>query len=115
VVHPDVPGLYFVGLVQPLGAIMPLAEAQAEWVADLVSGVAALPSREEMLAEVRAYDERVARRYVASKRHTIQVDVHAYLTELRRERRAAADRVVGRPLRPVSRLRGRLARSGPGS
>ena len=29
VVHPDHPGLYFIGLLQPLGAIMPLAEAQA--------------------------------------------------------------------------------------
>ena len=38
VVHPGRPGLYFVGLVQPLGATMPLAEAQAEWVADLVTG-----------------------------------------------------------------------------
>ena len=38
VVDPDHPGLYFVGLIQPLGAIMPLAEAQSEWVADLVDG-----------------------------------------------------------------------------
>ena len=30
VVDPDHPGLYFVGLIQPLGAIMPLAELQAE-------------------------------------------------------------------------------------
>ena len=44
VVHPDHPGLYFVGLLQPLGAIMPLAEAQAEWVGDLVTGAGALPS-----------------------------------------------------------------------
>ena len=32
------PGLYFIGLIQPLGAIMPLAEAQSEWVADLLVG-----------------------------------------------------------------------------
>ena len=38
VVDPDHPGLYFIGLVQPLGAIMPLAEAQSEWVADLLDG-----------------------------------------------------------------------------
>ena len=44
VVHPDAPGLYFIGLVQPLGAIMPIAELQAEWVADLFEGSAALPS-----------------------------------------------------------------------
>ena len=42
---PDHPGLYFIGFVQPLGPIMPIAEAQSEWVADLLQGRAALPSR----------------------------------------------------------------------
>ena len=32
------PGLYFIGFIQPLGAIMPIAEAQSEWVADLLGG-----------------------------------------------------------------------------
>jgi len=45
VVSPQHPGLYFIGLLQPLGAIMPLAEAQSEWVADLLEGKVALPSR----------------------------------------------------------------------
>ena len=42
------PGLYFIGFIQPLGPIMPLAEAQCEWVADLLGGRAALPPAEEM-------------------------------------------------------------------
>ena len=97
VVDPDHPGLYFVGLVQPLGAIMPLAEAQSEWVADLVTGAAALPSYDEMRRQVRQYDEALRRRYVASKRHTIQVDFHKYRAEIARERRAGRTR-----LRPES-------------
>ena len=44
VVPPGHPGLYFIGLLQPLGAIMPLAEAQAHWVAELITGEVALPS-----------------------------------------------------------------------
>ena len=44
VVHRERPGLYFIGLVQPLGAIMPIAEPQSEWVADLLEGRAALPT-----------------------------------------------------------------------
>jgi thioredoxin reductase len=99
VVSPDHPGLYFVGLVQPIGAIMPLAEAQSAWVADLVSGAGTLPSYDEMRRQIRSYDERLARRYVASKRHTIQVDFHAYLAELARERRAARARLS--PTRPL--------------
>jgi hypothetical protein len=105
VVHPDHPGLYFLGLIQPIGAIMPLAEAQAEWVADLVAGEGVLPSYDEMRAQIEEYDERVARRYVASKRHTIQVDFHKYLAEIARERRDARDRVSGRPVTRVARLR----------
>jgi dimethylaniline monooxygenase (N-oxide forming) len=99
VVDPEHPGLYFLGLIQPLGAIMPLAEIQAEWVADLVSGVGALPSYDEMRAQIRRYDDQVRRRYVASKRHTIQVDFHKYYAEIARERRASRERVTGAPRR----------------
>ncbi|WP_037649962.1 flavin-containing monooxygenase [Streptomyces flavidovirens] len=87
VVDPDHPGLYFIGLVQPLGAIMPLAEAQSHWVADLIEGTCALPGRAAMRREIATYRARTARRYVASSRHTIQVDALAYLREIRAERR----------------------------
>jgi hypothetical protein len=87
-VSPDVPGLYFVGLLQPIGAVMPLAEAQAHWVADLVDGRVGLPSPAEMRQEVAAYDRAMRRRYVASKRHTVEVDVRGYLQAVQRERRA---------------------------
>jgi dimethylaniline monooxygenase (N-oxide forming) len=93
VVSPEHPGLYFIGLIQPLGAIMPLAEAQAEWVADLLSGRGTLPSPSEMRAEIATADKKLKKRYVASKRHTIQVDFQPYLRELSRERRRAAQRV----------------------
>ncbi len=73
-VPPGHPGLYFIGLLQPLGAIMPLAEAQAHWVAELITGEVALPSVAEMREQIAAYDAALRRRYVASKRHTIQVD-----------------------------------------
>ena len=87
------PGLFFVGFVQPLGAIMPIAEAQSEWVADLLCGRGTLPSVAEMRAEVATEEEKMRKRYVASKRHTIQVDFHPYLREIRRERKQAAQRV----------------------
>lgn len=88
VVHPDLPGLFFIGLVQPLGAIMPLAEAQAQWAARIAAG-APLPTREEMRAEIVAYRAGLEGRYVPSRRHTIQVDYWPYLLEMRREVEAA--------------------------
>jgi thioredoxin reductase len=87
------PGLYFVGLIQPLGAIMPIAEAQSEWVADLLGGRGTLPSPAEMRAEIAEAERKMRKRYVASKRHTIQVDFQPYLREIQRERRQAAQRV----------------------
>jgi hypothetical protein len=86
VVHPDLEGLYFVGLVQPLGANRPLAEAQSEWVADLLEGKTALPTTERMHEVIHREDARMAKRYVASKRHTIQVDFLPYMRTIKRER-----------------------------
>jgi dimethylaniline monooxygenase (N-oxide forming) len=92
VFHPDLPGLYFVALLQPLGATMPLAEAQSEWICDHLTGRYALPPRDELLADVARERAALRRRYVASKRHTMQVDYDDYLFELRRERKRGAAR-----------------------
>ncbi len=90
VVAVERPGLYFIGFIQPLGPIMPIAEAQAEWVADLLKGTASLPSAGEMQVEIGDYEQRMGKRFVASKRHTIEVDFHPYLREIRREQKRVA-------------------------
>jgi dimethylaniline monooxygenase (N-oxide forming) len=87
VVHPEHPGLYFIGLVQPLGAIMPIAELQSEWIADVLEGKVPLPEPDEMKRVIEREDRRMRKRYVASKRHTIQVDFYPYMRVLRRERK----------------------------
>ena len=53
VFHPELAGLYFIALLQPLGATMPLAEAQSEWICDHLTGRYALPPRAELLARHR--------------------------------------------------------------
>lgn len=95
--HPTVPGLYFIGLVQPLGAIMPIAERQSELVADHIQGQYALPAAAAMEAEMTRYRKATAKRYVASKRHTIQVDFDDYMRELRVERAVGARRAGRTP------------------
>jgi cation diffusion facilitator CzcD-associated flavoprotein CzcO len=92
VVSVERPGLYFVGFVQPLGPIMPLAEAQVEWIADLLSGRARLPEPAAMRREIAVEEEKQRKRFVASKRHTVEVDFYPYLREIRRERKQAAAR-----------------------
>lgn len=93
-IHPEVPGLYFIGLVQPLGAVMPIAERQSLLVADHLDGRYALPSRSAMAAEIEHHRTALAKRYVASKRHTIQVDFDDYMRVLRKERAAGAKRAA---------------------
>jgi flavin-binding monooxygenase-like protein len=87
VVAPGRPGLYFIGFIQPLGPIMPISEAQSAWIADLLTGRAGLPSPEEMLEEIADYERWMAKRFVSSKRHTVEVDFHPYLRTIDRERK----------------------------
>jgi dimethylaniline monooxygenase (N-oxide forming) len=101
VVPPRRPGLYFIGLVQPIGAVMPIAETQSEWVADLLLGRAALPPQREMNREIARYRAATTKRYGRSARHAIQVDFLAYLREIRRERQTGARPAANPPARPV--------------
>ena len=87
------PGLYLIGFIQPLGPIMPLAEAQSEWVADLIDGRVALPAPAEMRKEIESEERKMRKRFVASKRHTVEVDFYPYLREIQRERKQAAQPV----------------------
>ena len=54
VFHPEIPNVFFVGLLQPLGAIMPLAEAQGAWVGDHLRGDYALPPAAQVRADIDA-------------------------------------------------------------
>ena len=103
VFHPELSDVFFVGLLQPLGAIMPLAAAQSEWVCDYLAGRYALPAPAELRADMERERRRMFKRYVASKRHTMQVDFDDYLVALDKERKAGAERArtAGFPL-PVA-------------
>ncbi|HEV3071230.1 MAG TPA: NAD(P)-binding domain-containing protein [Solirubrobacteraceae bacterium] len=92
VFHPDIDNVFFIGLLQPLGAIMPLAEAQSAWVGDYLRGEYALPDPPQLRRDIQADQAAMRKRYIASKRHTIQVDYDDYLYTLAQERQAGAQR-----------------------
>jgi hypothetical protein len=92
VFHPDIDNVFFIGLLQPLGAIMPLAEAQGGWVAAYLRGEYALPDPRALRADIETERKKMFKRYVASKRHTMQVDFDNYLHALGKELRAGAER-----------------------
>ncbi|MDG9715871.1 NAD(P)/FAD-dependent oxidoreductase [Streptomyces sp. DH24] len=83
IVSPDRPGLYFVGLIRPVGSITRLVEAQAQWVARIVAGEVPLPSAAGMREEIGAYLTGVEQRYGRTEGASIQVDVGTYLRQLR--------------------------------
>ena len=97
----DVPDLAFVGLVQPLGAIMPIAERQGKLLAAWLTGAYVLPSRAEMLGGIADQKAAVAARYVGSKRHTIQVDYDIYMHDLQKEWAKGAARAKPSHLTPA--------------
>jgi dimethylaniline monooxygenase (N-oxide forming) len=100
VFDPDIANLAFIGLLQPLGAIMPLAEAQGEWVAEYLRGEYRLPSPGQMRDHIAKDMQAMRKRYVSSKRHTIQVDFDEYLLKLAAERREGAKRAAAASYSP---------------
>ncbi len=105
VFHPEIKNLFFIGLLQPLGAVMPLSEAQGCWVADYLAGDYQLPAEFEMRSFIADDMAKMQKRYVASKRHTIQVDFDDYLYDLAKELAAGEARAAGSGnRRPVEAL-----------
>ncbi|XP_018414568.1 PREDICTED: dimethylaniline monooxygenase [N-oxide-forming] 5-like [Nanorana parkeri] len=74
--------LAVIGLIQPLGAIMPISEMQCRLAARVFTGAKLLPSASAMKEDIRKKKEEMAKRYVFSQRHTIQVDYIEYMDEL---------------------------------
>jgi hypothetical protein len=95
VFKPGIDNLFFIALLQPLGATMPIAEAQGRWVAAYLRGEYHLPPVPEMEADIRRERAKMFKRYVASKRHTMEVDFEDYLYGLGRELRAGRRRARG--------------------
>ncbi|HEV2772825.1 MAG TPA: NAD(P)-binding domain-containing protein [Thermoleophilaceae bacterium] len=98
--HQEIDNVFFVGLMQPVGAIMPIAERQGVWIADYLIGRYALPATGEVRVDIERERRRMFKRYVASKRHTMQVDYDDFMLDLEREMKRGHARAVerGRPL-----------------
>ncbi|MCI2415806.1 NAD(P)-binding domain-containing protein [Saccharopolyspora sp. K220] len=92
VIPPYHPGLYFAGLIRPVGAITHLVEQQADWIAELVAGEAVLPPTGDMVSEIDAHLDRTAKRYGIAPIDSINVDVPTYLRAIRRERKVGRHR-----------------------
>ena len=100
VIHPEMHNLFFLGLVQPLCSIMPVAEVQAKWLAALLTGEYVLPEAEVVRRRTATNYEKTLKGYLKTTRHTIQVPdcgiyCHGIRQELARGRKRAARRGAG--------------------
>lgn len=84
-VHPQHAGLFFAGLVQPKCSMMPIAELQSSFMADIMLGKAVLPSSHAMQQQTQAMCAQVKAQFTRSESHTIQIDCEEYSHDLYRE------------------------------
>jgi dimethylaniline monooxygenase (N-oxide forming) len=84
-IDPRFDNLFFVALLQPLCAMMPIAEEQSKLIANYLTGHYALPPVEVMHAERIEMHEKNKSQYLATPRHTIQINCGEYTHDLRKE------------------------------
>lgn len=88
VVHPRFAHLYFVGFFNVTGGgNIRMMDDQAEWVAELETGHAALPDAATMDAAIDAERASIARLYPDSPRYGLELDPRAYRRSLAAERK----------------------------
>lgn len=86
VVHPKVPGLYFIGLFDASGgANIRMMDDQAEYIAAAVAGELKLPSAEEMTKAVQADHAWAAKHFPDSPRYGLELDPRRYRKALARD------------------------------
>ncbi|CAH6789429.1 Fmo9 [Phodopus roborovskii] len=76
------PTLAVIGLIQPLGIILPIAELQSRWAVRVFKGLSKLPSMKTMKVDIAQRKRAMEKRYVKTARHTIQVDHIEYMDEI---------------------------------
>ncbi|XP_067388567.1 dimethylaniline monooxygenase [N-oxide-forming] 2-like isoform X2 [Emydura macquarii macquarii] len=76
------PTLAVIGLIQPLGPIMPTAELQARWATRVFKGLSELPSESTMLTDIVKRKEKRIEWFGTSRSQTLQTEYIDYLDEL---------------------------------
>lgn len=111
IIHPDFPGLYFVGYFDVTGGSnIRMMDEQAEYVAAVASGAVTLPGPEKMWQAVQDDHEWQARQFPGSPRYALELDPVRYRRNLARDyarsgfkpRRAAPAPLMQAPPRPAA-------------
>ncbi|KAJ7332892.1 hypothetical protein JRQ81_015072 [Phrynocephalus forsythii] len=80
--HLEKPTLAFIGLIQPLGPVMPTAELQARWATRVFKGLSSLPPESTMVTDIIKRNEKRIKWFGTSRSQSIQTDFITYVDEL---------------------------------
>lgn len=89
---PRWPGLYFIGMLNPVGTLSHIFEEQSRLVARYISGELTLPSRAVMESDIAEKNRRSAAVYTSAPRHEMEEPDFRYVDELHELERAAPAR-----------------------
>ncbi len=81
--HPRLRSLFFIGLLQPVGCIWPLAELQGQLVANAIVGRYRLPA--DLESRVAEEARTTLRTFMRTPRHSTEVDYEPFRKALLRE------------------------------
>ena len=104
VVHPDIPGLYFVGLFDASGGSnIRMMDDQSEYVTAIVTGRVKLPDRATMLKAIQADHDWAAKQFPDSPRYGLELDPFRYRKLLAREYASNGVKRTGAPAVVIER------------
>ncbi len=90
---PEVGGLCFAGFVDTPGGLLPVVEAQGQWIAAVLTGRLRLPPLEQMRRAIARAERRTRQRFPQESPYSIRCDPHAYRRLLESDLRRARRRV----------------------
>lgn len=79
-VHPET--LCFIALTQPVGPLIPIAELQSRWFCQMMLGNCKLPSKDDMIFDIKKKKDDMLKRYYPGSKHTMQVDWVPFMDEI---------------------------------
>ncbi|XP_055480613.1 flavin-containing monooxygenase 5-like [Psammomys obesus] len=81
----DKPTLAFIGILQPMGAIIPTSEIQSRWAVRVFTGLKKLPSEKEMMADINRRKQKMAMDTMKRLQDTRRVKFIDYMDEIASE------------------------------
>jgi flavin-binding monooxygenase-like protein len=89
IVRPGLDGLFLAGFVDAPSGLLPIVEAQRDWIAAVLESRLALPGAPAMLRAIERSERRTRVRFPSEPPDSIRCDPHAYRRLLRSDLRLA--------------------------